>query len=257
MSLGIGRGRSAARALARRTLAATALAAGALFLVAAAVAADAPDPTTMDVSVDGMTVTLQGEWIWPEKSYPCGLGTSLNRAAGWAADWDDGFTGNILQRKGLSSAWNLHMGGPTDNLVRTSSANGGLGDFGTERLAGGVQGTWGPIEHTYATGGSYEICVVTYDVKYSSTRTGYVIKDRSQLVAGGSGHNGDNSAENNYVSGKYGLQTVCETVDVFEPMPELTLTKTADVASYDSTADTMKTQPSRASSGRSVARASR
>ena len=65
--------------------------------------ADAGDPLP-DVTVtrDGMTVTLSGTWVWPEQHDPCGPGTSANRAAGWAADWDDGFTGNFVKSKALT-----------------------------------------------------------------------------------------------------------------------------------------------------------
>lgn len=219
-----------------RLLRASILGAGMVLATAAVAFADAPYPTSVDVEQDGATVTLTGTWVWEDKSDPCGPGTSANRAVGWAADWGDGWDGNFIKSKGAPKGTGYHMGTAEDNLVRTSDANGGLGDCGQPLLqgashnsGGGVTGTWGPISYTYGGPGTYEICVVTYDVKYKFEGDAIVPKDAKQLVAGGKDHNYDNSAEGQYLdsgrqcaNGEGGVPIIVEV-----PLPVLELTKKA------------------------------
>ncbi|MFO1539794.1 MAG: hypothetical protein ACKOTZ_05005, partial [Chloroflexota bacterium] len=228
-SIGIAR-----RLAAHRRAIAIPLAAGAMVLAfAAGAAADSPDPLTIDVEQDGYTVTLTGTWEWPQKNAPCGPGTRTNRAAGWAVDWDEGFTGNAVPSKKGPAGLMYHMGSADDNLVNRSSANNGLGDCGVAADGGGVTGTWGPISYTYAAPGTYEVCVLLYDVRYKQSGGQTVVYDTKQLVAGGSNRNRDNSAETNYYS--TGKQCAASTI-VIDPA-ELTLTKSATQASYDAVGD--------------------
>lgn len=222
----------------RRHIVGIPLAAAALVLAgAAAVTADSADPVTIDVQQDGLTVTLSGTWKWLEKSAPCGPGTLTNRATGWQADWDDGFTGNpVPSRRGPIGLF-YHMGSPTDNLVYRSSANDGRGDCGVAAPSGpGVVGTWGPISHTYAEPGEYNVCVLMYDVRYKRTTTGQIVlSDAKQLRAGGPNRNRDNSAEtNNYAAGNQ-----CAAQVVVVVAGELTLTKSVAEATYDEVGDVL------------------
>jgi len=219
-----------------RALRASILAGGALLAFTGAALADAPVATSIDVSVDGMTVTVSGDWSWADKDAPCGPGTSANRAAGWAADWGAGWDGNFVQSKGAPRGTGYHMGDADDNAVRVSDANGGLGDCGeaapiplTEE-SGGVIGTWGPISYTYDAPGTYEICVVMYDVRYYGSGENLRLRDAKQLVAGGPNRNKDNSAEKEYLnSGQQcaggGTPIV---VEVETPILELTKKATED-----------------------------
>jgi hypothetical protein len=112
-----------------------------------------------------LTVALSGTWTWAEQKAPCGPGTGANRAAGWAIQWGDGFTGNRVLAKGTRPATYFDPGTATDNGVQHSDANSGLGDCGTA-TSGPASGTWGPIAHTYAQPGTYTACVVIYDIHY-------------------------------------------------------------------------------------------
>jgi len=220
-----------------RTAAAALLAAGFLLAGAASVLADAPDPATIDVETDGLTVTVSGTWVWPEQDDPCGPGTRTNRAAGWAADWGDGWTGNFVQGKDAPRGTGFHMGGPTDNVVYRSDANDGRGDCGSALPGGGVTGSWGPLSHTYAEPGTYELCVVTYDVHYTMTGGVPVPKAAKELLAGGPVHNPDNSAQKNYLNGRNGIQCIPAEVELRLPEPELTIVKSATESSYDAVGD--------------------
>ncbi|MFO1541464.1 MAG: hypothetical protein ACKOTZ_13655 [Chloroflexota bacterium] len=220
-----------------RTVAAALLAAGFLLAGAASVLADAPDPATIDVETDGLTVTVSGSWTWPEQDAPCGPGTRTNRAAGWAADWGDGWTGNVVQSRDAPAGTGFHMGGATDNVVYRSAANGGLGDCGTAIPGGGVTGTWGPLSHTYAEPGSSTLCVVAYDVHYTMVGGVPVPKAARELLAGGPVHNPDNSAQKNYRDGRNGIQCIAADVELRLPEPELTLAKSATESSYDAVGD--------------------
>lgn len=229
--------RSPRRAL-RRFLPIAALASGLLLAGTSAVLADAADPATIVVEQDDLTVTVSGTWFWPGRSAPCGPGTSANRATGWAADWDDGFTGNYVHAKDAPSGVGYHMGGPADNTVYRSAANGGLGDCGVA-VPGGVAGAWGPLSHTYAEPGVYELCVVTYDIHYAWDHGDLVPKAPRELLAGGPVHNPDNSAEKNAGNGSQGTQCIAATVELTLPEPELTLAKSVTETSYDAVGETL------------------
>lgn len=232
-------GRLRSRRDAGRAASAALLAAGFVLLGAASVLADAPDPATIDVTADGLTVTVSGTWVWPEQDEPCGPGTRTNRAAGWAADWGDGFAGNFVQSRDAPKGTGFHMGGPTDNLVYRSDANDGRGDCGTGLPGGGVAGAWGPLSHTYAEPGTYTLCVVTYDVHYTMVGGVPVPKAAKEVLAGGAIHNPDNSAQKNYLNGRNGIQCIASEVTLRLPEPELTLAKSATETSYAAVGDVL------------------
>jgi hypothetical protein len=64
-----------------------------------------------------------------------------------------------------------------------------------EPTKGFPNGTWGPISHTYTTPGTHKICPVMYDPH--GNRVGGNAGNPGQIIAGGQGHNGDNSVESN------------------------------------------------------------
>ncbi len=115
----------------RRMLAIAGTALGLSIALPGLVLADAANPRSVTVEKDGLDVTLSGTWTWPAKTMPCGPTSASHRAVGWAADWGDGFTGNFVHSKDAWPTVGYHMGSATDNTVKVSSANGGLGDCGT------------------------------------------------------------------------------------------------------------------------------
>jgi len=62
-------------------------------------------------------------------------------------------------------------------------------------IKGYPNGTWGPISHTYTTPGPHTICPVMYDPH--GHRVGAAVGSPKEIIAGGTGHNGDNSVESN------------------------------------------------------------
>lgn len=175
--------------------------------------ADAPDPvlqgtqSSMVTNPDGSrTVTLWGQWVWPTHHTDCNLD---KRAVGYAVDWNDpdqpGHIVTTLNHVTIAvGADAANAYNPADNLVwptepATASTDrnvwrGGCGSFNS--TLGYNTGNWGPISHTYAAGSdTLQACVLMYDV-HLATDGGAPNKD-SEIVAGGSGHNGDNSAQGN------------------------------------------------------------
>lgn len=219
-----------------RALCVATLSLGLLAALPAIALADAANPRSVTVEKDGLTVTLSGTWTWPSRTMPCGPGTSSNRAVGWAADWGDGFTGNFVHSKDSPSNVGFHMGTASDKAVKVSSANNGLGDCGTGS-SGPATGTFQGLTHTYATSGTYDACVVFYDVHYAWDHGKLVVRDSKQLVAGGRDHNTDNSAETIALNDADDEQCIPVRITVVEPKTELTLRKTAEQASYDSLED--------------------
>jgi hypothetical protein len=169
------------KALGKRSLAV--FAASAMILsVAATVLADAPDPAAggPSASVDGLTVTVNGTWTWPSRP-DCAPNDAKDsiRQVGFAVDWGDpAAPGNPIGATGFDvGVLAGDANNPTDNAVH---------------LAGNCTGTWGPLSHTYAAAGSYDVCVIMYDMTTPAKETGY-----HSLIAGGDDRNGDNSAEKN------------------------------------------------------------
>lgn len=182
----------------------------------ARVFADSPDPVlpipqgTVVHNADGTTtVTMSGQWQWTTHHSDCNLD---KYGVGWAIDWHDlsmwpnsqpgnTITGQDAQHNTITA----HVGTPTDNNVHYTHLQGEanpLGDpVGATRCGtynAGLDyntGDWGPISHTYPAGALISACVVTYDI-HKDNKTADGIK-AGDLIAGGNGHNGDNSVESN------------------------------------------------------------
>jgi hypothetical protein len=82
-------------------------------------------------------------------------------------------------------------------------------------------GTWGPISHTYTTPGPHKICPVMYDPHGS--HVGLAAGSAKEIIAGGSGHNGDNSIESN------GNKSAC-VVSVEPQEPSFTIEKAQKIS---------------------------
>ncbi len=179
----------------------------------AKVFADAADPIpaatigTPTVNPDGsINVTIQGQWQWTTHTSDC----NLDRwAVGWAIDWHDpSQPGNLIT--GEDAAHNpivAHVGTPTDNNVHfmhlAGDPNPNVDPTGATRCGTYSNppdyntGQWGPITHTYPAGTTnISACVVTYDI-HEKTVGGVSGPDPAHLIAGGTGHNEDNSVEKN------------------------------------------------------------
>jgi hypothetical protein len=187
---------------------------GALTFGAVSARPDAADPvvpaTTGAVvtNADGSrTVTVRGQWQWPTHRSDC---NGDKRAVGFAVDWNDpGQPGNVVTTlngatidvgTAAANAYNaadnlVHATPPAAESANPSAWRGGCGTFNA--AAGYNSGAWGPLSHTYAPSfsGPITICALMYDVHLSVN--GGTPHDASEITAGGSKHNDDNSAEKN------------------------------------------------------------
>jgi hypothetical protein len=169
------------------TLAAT------LVVVAASAAfgnAANPLPTTTAIATqnaDGsVTVTVHGSWDWQSQTGtsadPCG-GTRFG--VGWAVAWGDPNAPGHAVTKGSTT---LLVGTPTDNAVHFDAAD----PCGVLGPGNHPTGPWGPESHTYGAGTPVgQVCVNMYDLHDTQA------KKPGDYVAGGPGHNKDNSIETN------------------------------------------------------------
>jgi hypothetical protein len=148
--------------------------------------ANAADPNpgttaTLTTNPDGSkTVRVQGTWSWPSQN-----GCSNRFGAGWAVAWNDpNQPGNVVSGHGVT----IYVGTPSDNNVHFNAAQ----PCGTLDADNHPHGSWGPEEHTYAAGTTVgKVCVNMYDLHDTQA------KKPGDFVAGGSGHNGDNSVQTN------------------------------------------------------------
>jgi uncharacterized repeat protein (TIGR01451 family) len=155
-----------------------------LLLAATAARADTPVPAgpmggAATVNGDGtVTLSVNGSWIWNSTKGACTPGK-----AGYAVDWNDADqAGNVVGKVGGNSiavgAKTANALNPADNAIHAANCGTSVNNH--------PAGTWGPATHTYAAGiDSATACVVTYHVKGNNN------------VAGGPGHNKDNSVEEN------------------------------------------------------------
>ncbi len=88
--------------------------------------------------------------------------------------------------------WVSNCGPTAQSLINGQTI--GNSDPG-EPTKGYPNGTWGPISHTYTTSGPHTICPVMYDPH--GNHVGGFASSAKEIIAGGSGHNGDNSVESN------------------------------------------------------------
>jgi hypothetical protein len=164
---------------------------GAATLILAAattVLADAPDPVVpLNAHVSALTVTVDGSWQWPTHVGDCNAHHDI--FVGFAVDWGDpDAPGNPVGSTGFDVGV---LAGDANNA--TDNAVHGAQDCGTFNVFN--SGTWGPLSHTYAKAGSYDVCVLMYDVRSDDgviPSSGY-----HSLIAGGNDRNKDNSAEKN------------------------------------------------------------
>ena len=159
--------------------------------VPALAAADAPDITsaTGSVSSDGKTVTISGTWAWTTHRSDC----NTDRAGvGIAIDWNDpNAAGNhVTTLNGVS----IDVGTPSDNAVHTTSGATGLSGFTCGTFNGSYNtGSFSGQTHTYSGALPSTICALAYDVHGKNGTAG----GDKEVIAGGGGHNSDNSAEKN------------------------------------------------------------
>jgi hypothetical protein len=159
-------------------------------ILAGSVMAGSGSPDTIAVSQTGpLTVQASGTWSWGEMA----SATKLSYG-GYAIDWGDVTSGNAV------GTYHIGDGTSATNVVLQPTTP-----------AQGSSGSWGSVSHTYATPGTYTVCVIMYDlgqVKPFKT-TGY-----HSLQAGGTGRNTDNSVDN-----KQQVPSMCEQIDVTSPSP--------------------------------------
>src|SRR5512140_2093955 len=129
-------------------------------------------PATISATINGTQVSVQGTWTWQSQA----TATSLYKI-GYAIDWGDVTTGNAV------GTFHIGDGTPATNVVLTNVSP-----------AVGSSGSWGPALHTYKTAGAFTVCVIMYDVGPSAAAT-QPPSGQFSLVAGGTGHNPDNSVE--------------------------------------------------------------
>jgi hypothetical protein len=148
-----------------RRLGAGLLSIGLLLAAVGLVNAGSGSPSTISVVQDGLTVHASGTWSWPEMDTNPKLSYT-----GFAVSWGDITSGNTL------GAYHLGDGTAATNVVMQIAIQGDAGP-------------WGPVDHTYATAGTYTVCAIIYDlgeVKPFKT-TGY-----HSLKASGTSRNSDN-----------------------------------------------------------------
>ncbi len=157
-------------------------------------------PATISASVSGSSVTVQGTWTWSSQAT-----ATAQYKVGYAIDWGDVTNGG-------NAVGTFHIGDGTaaTNVVMTNVSP-----------SSGSSGSFGPTGHTYAAPGTYTICVLIYDVG-PVLATSQPTSGQFSLVAGGVGHNPDNSVQENLTPG-----TQCATVQVAAATATATATPTA------------------------------
>jgi len=172
--------------MARKLFSAPAAALAIVLLSAAPAFANAADPNpgttaTATKNPDGTTtVRVSGTWSWPSQT-----GCTNRYGAGWAIAWSDpNQPGNVVSGHGVS----IYVGTPTDNAVHFTASQ----PCGTLDANNHPHGAWGPEEHTYAAGTDVgKVCVNMYDLHDTQANK------PGDYIAGGNGHNGDNSVQTN------------------------------------------------------------
>ncbi len=159
-------------------------------MAAGTVLAGSGTPDTVHVTQVGpLTVSAAGTWSWPEMATASKLSYT-----GFAIDWGDVTSGNAV------GSFHVGDGTAATNVVLqpTSPAQGSSGSFG-------------PVTHTYAKAGSYQVCAILYDL---GEVTPFATSGYHSLLAGGPGHNTDNS-----VDSKQQVSGLCTSLDVTDPTP--------------------------------------
>lgn len=183
--------------------------------------ADTPDPVleatevTLVVNDDySKTVTVRGKWQWTTHRSDC---NNDRFAVGWAMDWNDPEQGGNFV--GTLNNVNIHVGAavgngrnPADNSVHYYPGNSPArcGVYGRHGSLSYNTGDWGPISHTYKDTTDMTqvtVCVVMYDIHpgkaghpsphHKHGEPAAATPKESDLLAGGNGHNHDNSVQDN------------------------------------------------------------
>ena len=163
--------------------------------------ADAGNPTTLTAVADTtnpLKITVSGNWSW----------TGCNgKFVGWAVAWGEtGYTSNPVSAAGPPALGPYYMGETgawpaTQGNHVFSPLDANPNAASPCPATGTVTGTWGPLTHTYAAAGRYNICVVIYDIQKKNNKVGPdtvpAIGSHS-AVAGGADRNTDNSVETNF-----------------------------------------------------------
>src|SRR4051812_44508007 len=186
--------------LPRRLVQCALLALAVTLAVPALAAADAPDVTSAAGSIvssdaSGTVVEIHGTWQWTTHNTNC---NNDRAGVGFAVDWGDNNGNHVTTLNGDS----IDVGVATatsrnaaDNVVH--NATGGSGTYTCGTFNGSYNtGTFSGLTHKFPTGSIPTICALSYDVHGQNGTP----SAPSETVAGGSGHNADNSAEKNAAS---------------------------------------------------------
>jgi len=214
-------------------------------------AADTPDPVvpltaSVLVNPDGTkTVSVQGTWQWTTHHTDC---NTDRFAAGWAIDWNDpAQPGNVV---GTLNHVTVDVGTATANALNAADnfvhfypgpLPARCGVFGPHGSTSYNVGGWGPVVHTYGPESTdIRVCVVMYDIHNATRKGGPKARDPKDgpkgggpgattgpklgdLVAGGPGHNHDNSVQDN---GDTPLGNQCTLVPITLPTTTTTASTT-------------------------------
>ena len=191
---------------------------GLVLSLAATALADAPDPSVpLNAHVNGLTVTVDGNWQWPTHVGDCNAHKDI--FVGFAVDWGDpDAPGNTVGSTGFDVGV---LAGDANNA--TDNAVHGATDCGTFNVFN--SGTWGPLSHTYAKAGSFDVCVLMYDVRNDAPDDTIPASGYHGLTAGGADRNKDNSAEKNQDT-PAGNGCFTTTIVIATPTPTPTPTAT-------------------------------
>ncbi|HET6810070.1 MAG TPA: hypothetical protein VFH50_03580 [Acidimicrobiales bacterium] len=139
-----------------------------------------------------VTVSVSGPWSWDElpsttadgdaKSSPQ-LKCADRYAIGWAVDWSDASTPYVIEHNGVVFHVGRNYDGQDTNLCADTAPDGA------------PEGTWS-ASHTYTDAAAVPavLCVNVYDMH---GKQGEPSKSASDYLAGGPGHDSDNSIETN------------------------------------------------------------
>ncbi|MHB8378253.1 MAG: hypothetical protein ACYDEB_15040, partial [Dehalococcoidia bacterium] len=111
---------------------------------------DPPYPLTINQTTSGLSVTVSGTWKWDG----CISNSNSTKHVGFAIVWGDG--------TGVANP-TPPPAGSRDGVYPTSGPSGtwiACAPPGT--------GNWGPLTHTYASAVNQQICVIMYDVHFTT-----------------------------------------------------------------------------------------
>jgi hypothetical protein len=173
--------------------------------------ADSGSPTSITTGINALEVTVSGTWTWEAQS----CNNNSDKIVGWAVAWGEpGYTANPVPKVGGGSYF---MGDSVQgNTVFTAGAT-----------CTSFPGDWGPLSHTYAAPGHYDICVIIYDLRDPAPATGAHSK-----LAGGADRNTDNSVEENFIKD----DSICKEASVtVDHAPSVSIEKTAEPTTLPAT----------------------